>query len=333
MSDETIQALNTTAIILASLSGLWGVYFVLFVLAIWSTHRQGTASSRRLRYVTIVLFLDLLIHLIARSLQFARARLQRDTKEELLTWTIPLVVIGNVTTTISGLLSDGTLAWRFYIIYDRARWAFFLPAAMVIINALFCWSADFQHLAIYSRPEFYENRLLPITMDIAVAWGWSMFTANSLMTGGIIYKIMWSYNAVQGIREPINSASSRYATALRAIIESAVVTWIGILLCEIGMLGPSKGHVTTNENLGDIVLSIIPIFFGISQSLITARLGLVRETRGTNEYTMSQSQQSDRNPRPRPPTFNVITHVTTHTDYEETKVDAEEDKTPPDQIA
>ena len=40
----------------------------------------------------------------------------------------------------------------------------------------------------------------------------------------------------------INSFS-RYATALRAIIESAFVTWVGILLCEIGMLGPSKGHV------------------------------------------------------------------------------------------
>jgi hypothetical protein len=39
-------------------------------------------------------FLDLLIHLISRSLQFARARLQRDTKEELLTWSIPLLVIG-----------------------------------------------------------------------------------------------------------------------------------------------------------------------------------------------------------------------------------------------
>ena len=37
---------------------------------------------------------------------------------------------------------------------------------------------------------------------------------------------------------------SRYATALRAIIESAFVTWIGIVLCEIGLLGPSHGHVT-----------------------------------------------------------------------------------------
>jgi hypothetical protein len=37
---------------------------------------------------------------------------------------------------------------------------------------------------------------------------------------------------------------SRYATALRAIIESAFVTWIGIVLCEIGLLVPSHGKIT-----------------------------------------------------------------------------------------
>jgi hypothetical protein len=41
--------------------------------------------------------------------------------------------------------------------------------------------------------------------------------------------------------------SSRYANALRAIIESAFVTWIGIVLCEIGMLGPSHGHITVRS--------------------------------------------------------------------------------------
>jgi len=51
-------------------------------------------------------------------------------------------------------------------------------------------SADFEHLAYYARPEFYENTLLPVTMDIAMVWGWSMFICNSLMTGGIIYKIL-----------------------------------------------------------------------------------------------------------------------------------------------
>jgi hypothetical protein len=53
-----------------------------------------------------------------------------------------------------------------------------------------CWSADGQHLVIYSDEEFYKKTLLPITLKITVAWGWSMFLANSLMTGGIIYKIM-----------------------------------------------------------------------------------------------------------------------------------------------
>jgi hypothetical protein len=57
-------------------------------------------------------------------------------------------------------------------------------------NIVLCWSADGQHLAAYSRLEYYENTLLPVTLDITVAWGWSMFVTNSLMTGGIIYRIV-----------------------------------------------------------------------------------------------------------------------------------------------
>lgn len=108
---------------------------------------------------------------------------------------------------VQGLLSDGTLAWRFYVVFNKAKWALYLPAGAVAFNAreslvrtpgfwlmrfnvVLCWSADGQHLAAYSRPEYYENTLLPVTLDITVAWGWSMFVANSLMTGGIIYKIM-----------------------------------------------------------------------------------------------------------------------------------------------
>jgi hypothetical protein len=50
---------------------------------------------------------------------------------------------------------------------------------------------------------------------------------------------------MQNLRGPnMVAPPSRYATALRAIIESAFVTWIGIVLCEIGLLGPSHGRVT-----------------------------------------------------------------------------------------
>jgi len=43
--------------------------------------------------------------------------------------------------------------------------------------------------------------------------------------------------------------SRKYITAARAVIESAVVTWIGVVLCEIGLLAPT-GHITVR-----------PIFF------------------------------------------------------------------------
>ena len=84
---------------------------------------------------------------------------------------------------------------------------------------------------------------------------------------------------MQTLREGGRTTSfGRYSTALRAIIESALVTWIGILICEAGILGPSKGHVVVrpihfnsgcaaegrlqlNQNFGDIMLSIIPVFF------------------------------------------------------------------------
>lgn len=99
MSTEALQTLQFSAITLACLSGLFGVYSVLVVLAIWATYRHATASSKSLRWVTIALFLDLFAHFVARSLQFARARRMRDTNEELLRWTIPLIVVGNVTTT------------------------------------------------------------------------------------------------------------------------------------------------------------------------------------------------------------------------------------------
>jgi len=298
---------------------------VLFVLAIWSTYRQGTVSSKRLRWVTIILFIDLLIHFITRSLEFSRARLERDTKEEFLKWSIPLTVIGNVTTTIAGLLSDGTLAWRFYIIFDRAKWALYLPSAAVAVNALLCWSADFQHLAAYRNEDFYEQTLLPVTLDITVAWGWSMFFANSLMTGGIIYKIMWANRAVQGFRSGRRGTSRKYATALQAIIESALVTWLGIVILEIALLGPTGGHIIARENVGLVVVNIIPIFFGVSQSLITARLGLAREIRDAD--TTVYSSRSDGHSNTRPPTFNVFTNVTTVTDSQLTQVELEETKT------
>jgi hypothetical protein len=157
------------------------------------------------------------------------------------------------------------------------------------------WDLDFQHLVIYVNRDYYENTLLPVTLNITVAWGWFIFVNNTLMTGGILYKIMRSTCAVrslrdEGVLELVYSPSGRYNNALRAVIESALVTWIGILIYEITSLAP-KGHITTDLDAGYVMIQILPIFFGISQCLITAHVGLTREIRlpGT-DYQLSRAR-------------------------------------------
>jgi len=153
-----------------------------------------------------------------------------------------------------------------------------------------------------------------------------MFVTNSLMTSGIIYRIVWSKRTMGGWNGQQNSG--KYMTAIRAVIESAVVTWIGIVLCEIGLLAPT-GHVTTDQNMGTVITNIIPDFFGISQCLIAAQLGLVREVRAIESNELYPSSQESQLQTPRTPTFRVFTNVTTVTDqnkgFTEGVVDLESD--------
>jgi hypothetical protein len=53
---------------------------------------------------------------------------------------------------------------------------------------------------------------------------------------------------VNGFRGNLRVNQSKYATAIRAVMESAVMTWIGIVLCEIGLLAPT-GHITVRAIL------------------------------------------------------------------------------------
>ena len=57
------------------------------------------------------------------------------------------------------------------------------------VLSVLCWSADAQHLAAYKHYDFYENTLLEVTLQITVAWGWLMFTINTILTGAIIARI------------------------------------------------------------------------------------------------------------------------------------------------
>lgn len=62
-------------------------------------------------------------------------------------------------------------------------------------------------------------------------------------------QLRWANRTVKNLRQNGRKNSRKYATVLRAFIESALATWIGILLFEIASLAP-EGHVT----VGSIVL-------------------------------------------------------------------------------
>ena len=91
--------------------------------------------------------------------------------------------------------------------------------------------------------------------------------------------------------------SRKYDNALRAVIESALVTWIGILIYEITSLAPT-GHITvctmclelqeilnqngqTDLDDGYIMLQILPIFFAsgsfLSATHVNAHSSSLRE--------------------------------------------------------
>jgi len=116
------------------------------------------------------------------------------------------------------------------------------------LDVVLCWSADAQHLAIYFNRDFYENTLLPVILNITMAWGRFIFFSNTLMTGGILdlYKVMWGTRAVRELRNDgllVLVCSQTYDNAFRAVIESALVTWVGILIYEITSLAPT-GRIT-----------------------------------------------------------------------------------------
>ncbi len=115
-------------------------------------------------------------------------------------------------------------------------------------------SGDFQHFTIYRNPDLYDQRIWEITLQISAAWGWFTFSINTIMTGSILGKILYDCTIASSIA-PLSLLNSytarrnglvtrqRSGIVLEAIVESALVTWIGLLLYEITTFAPT-GHIS-----------------------------------------------------------------------------------------
>ncbi|EKM55547.1 uncharacterized protein PHACADRAFT_256255 [Phanerochaete carnosa HHB-10118-sp] len=264
------------AVVFCILSLLFGTYFILFIIAVWVTFLRTGQAWQRLRVVTVILFLVLCAHYCARALTFARARIESPPASEEAKWTVPLIFVGAITSTLAGFISDGLLAWRFYVIYGRTKIAMYLPTAMVVVTALLGLSGSFQQLTIYRSAELYNNRFAMIALDVNAAWGWCTFGVNTILTASIIGRIMCVARDADA-HHATGTSHRQYSLVLEAIVESALVTWFGLLFYEIASLAPT-GHITGNFDIGYVTVCITPIYFGISQCLITARLALITDS-------------------------------------------------------
>lgn len=264
--------LSIVSVTFSALSALFGCYFILFILAIWSTYQKDTVAARRLRIVTILLFIVLSTHYTVRALMFSQARLLVQPKNEVSAWQIPLIFVGCITSTLSGLIADGLLAWRFMVIFGRAKWALYLPVTAVAINALLGFSGDFQIFTFYGNVASFYSHIYDIEFKINAAWGWTIFATNSMFTGLIIARIVYVSNQFPS-EQVTRVRNVHYATLIAAIVESGLVTWIGLLLYGITSVAPT-GHITTNMDVGFVMICIVPVFFGISQCLMIVRLSL-----------------------------------------------------------
>lgn len=121
------------------------------------------------------------------------------------------------------------------------------------------YASGLQDLAEWINKTAFETRIERVSFQVNAAWGWLMFATNTLITGSIIGRIMCAHPVFDvGIsltlldryvsrkvncENVIKPRATPYSALMEAVIESALVTWIGLLLYGVATVAP-KGHIT-----------------------------------------------------------------------------------------
>ena len=121
------------------------------------------------------------------------------------------------------------------------------------------YASDLQDLAAYHNMMSFVTHFERVAFQVNAAWGWLMFATNTVLTGSILGRIMSvhpvlhadfsltlldRYVTRKAKREnAVRTRTTQYSTLMEAVIESALVTWIGLLLYGIATVAP-EGHIT-----------------------------------------------------------------------------------------
>jgi hypothetical protein len=257
-----------STISLIALTALYGIYLVLFVLAIWSTYLRATPVSVPMRASVLAFFCMLLIHI---ALQFSiwTIAVNHSDGDAISGGYKAMTIIVNLITCLCGFLAEAQLAWRTFVVWGRKLWMKMALLAVVGLGTT---------IGIFANIAFARFSSIPVTYQLLCFWGWWTFLTNSVLSGAVTVRI---FKNIAARRNKPNAVGGTTAvprlrvTIFRAMIESSFFAWVGV--AAYTMVNTAFWANSTSVHLwsGSAGLfMLLPLFFAIAHHLSVALVGL-----------------------------------------------------------
>ncbi|KAF8212692.1 hypothetical protein K438DRAFT_1804957 [Mycena galopus ATCC 62051] len=280
---------------------LYGVFIVLFCVAMHLLYRRKTSGRTTLLALTVVMALlataQFSLHIATTSLALRLLHMaitdgQLDipphpTGVEGLYWS--LVFAQDVVLVTNTVLTDGLLIYRCYLVWGRPSKVFIVIPILLMLGTL---ATGY----VTSYDEDYENNSnAPYHLDPRIVFALNLFSNFVLMmlTAGRIWWVTRAQRAVFG-----TGFTPRYNAAIAIILESGAIYCCGLVFQVIALSMQSSTDTAVYLSHGTIgqLVNIVP-------TLIIVRVGMghtVGTTTGDSTATA---------PRPRSRAHHINTHT------------------------
>ncbi|KAJ7509076.1 hypothetical protein B0H11DRAFT_1963763 [Mycena galericulata] len=277
---------------------LYGIFVVLFLIAMHLLHHRRTAPGRRpLVVLTVAMALlattQFSLHLVSASLALRllqttiqngpRAPSAPLSQTEHLYWV--LVLTQDIVLVTNTVLTDGLFVYRCYLVWGRPRKIFLVLPILVMLATLatgYVTSYDEDYInGPYNGPYHFDPRIV-FTLNLV-----TNFTLMSLTAG----RIWWATRAQRVVLG--HGFTPMYHAAIAIILESGAIYCCGVIFQVIGLTLQDSYSISTPVYLSH---GTIGQLVNIAPTLIVVRVGMGHA--GPTESATSISRVPVRLPQP-----------------------------------
>ncbi|KAJ7508806.1 hypothetical protein B0H11DRAFT_1962676 [Mycena galericulata] len=236
---------------------LYGVFVVLFLIAMHLLHRRRTAPGRRpLVILTVAMALlattQFSLHVVSAS---------PPSQTENLYWV--LVLTQDIVLVTNTVLTDGLFMDRCYLVWGRPRKIFLVLPILVMLATLatgYVTSYDEDYInGPYNGPYHFDPRIV-FTLNL-----FTNFTLMSLTAG----RIWWATRAQRAVLG--RGFTPMYHAAIAIILESGAIYCCGVIFQVIGLTLQDSYSISTPVYLSH---GTIGQLVNIAPTLIVVRVGM-----------------------------------------------------------